>query len=286
MIKIAEYRYVHTRFWEDPNMLELTWEQKYFYLYLITNPKSSQCGISEFPLKLVIAHTGFNKEKILELIDMFENKLKKIKYNPETNEIAIKNWGKYNYLADNIKVKKHIESEFKKVKDIRLIEFVKKERTYIPREKDESEEEQEIKKNKEKKEYEDGVFLKPKEYEKLINEIGENPTKEYMKDLSLYIQSKGRRYKSHYATILAWHRKDQKKYRMEVQTKDGDGDFGYQKYHSEKISKEEMNKRRKVGQIETSKMLDKLKHRSIPESKGKEKMPMKGSTKKSIEKGN
>ena len=277
---MAEYRYVHTRFWEDPDMLELTRDQRLFYLYLLTNPKSSQCGISEFPLQIVKAHTGFSEEELSKMIDFFENKLKKIKYNPGTHEIAIKNWGKYNYLADNEKVRKHIESEFKKVKDIRLIEFVKKENNYIPEEKDDDKAEQKIAKNKEKKEYEDGVFLTPKEYEKLINEIGENPTKEYIKDLSLYIQSKGRRYKSHYATILAWHRKDQREYRIEVQVKGEDEGSSYEKYQSKKMTKEEIDKSMKMGQREAKKALEKLKQRSVPESKGKGKVPMKKGTKK------
>jgi len=268
---MAEYRYVHTRFWEDPDMLELTRDQRLFYLYLLTNPKSSQCGISEFPLKLVIAHTGFSKEELLKVIDFFENKLKKIKYNPDTHEIAIKNWGKYNYLADNEKVRKHIESEFKKVKDVRLIEFIKKENNYIPEEKDKQ---KEIK-NKEKKEHEKGVFLTPKEYDKLINEIGKNPTKEYMKDLSLYIQSKGKRYKSHYATILAWYRKDRKQAREKAKDKGESEDLSYEKYKSKKMTKEEFNKNRKTGQVEIAKAIKKLKHQPVSESKGKEKMPMK-----------
>ena len=54
------------------------------------------------------------------------------------------------------------------------------------------------------------VFLTDIEYNKLIEELGEPLTKEYIKDLSLYIQSKGKKYKSHYATILTWHRKDGK----------------------------------------------------------------------------
>lgn len=61
-----------------------------------------------------------------------------------------------------------------------------------------------------KKEYMDAVFLTQIEYEKLIKELGEPLVKEMIKDLSLYIQSKGKKYKSHYATILTWHRKDLK----------------------------------------------------------------------------
>ena len=66
------------------------------------------------------------------------------------------------------------------------------------------------KNDKKKREREPAVFLTEEEYQKLVIELGDPLTKEYMKDLSLYIQSKGKRYKSHYATILAWHRKDEK----------------------------------------------------------------------------
>ena len=65
--------------------------------------------------------------------------------------------------------------------------------------------------SKEKKEYMDVVFLTEIEYNKLVEELGESLTKEYIKDLSLYIQSKGKKYKSHYATILTWNRNDIKK---------------------------------------------------------------------------
>ncbi len=63
-----------------------------------------------------------------------------------------------------------------------------------------------------KREREPAVFLTEEEYQKLVIELGDPLTKEYMKDLSLHILSKGKEkyYKSHYATILAWHRKDEK----------------------------------------------------------------------------
>ena len=66
------------------------------------------------------------------------------------------------------------------------------------------------KNDKKKREYAPSVFLSEEEYQKLITEIGDYLTKEYIKDLSLYLQSKGKRYKSHYATVLAWYRRDEK----------------------------------------------------------------------------
>ena len=65
-------------------------------------------------------------------------------------------------------------------------------------------------KNDKKREYTPAVFLTEEEYKKLIIELGDSVAKEYIKDLSLYLQSTGKRYKSHYATILAWFRRNEK----------------------------------------------------------------------------
>ena len=66
--------------------------------------------------------------------------------------------------------------------------------------------------NKEKKKYNDAVFLTDIEYKKLISELGESQTKKLIENLSLYIRSQGKekKYKSHYATILCWDRKNKK----------------------------------------------------------------------------
>lgn len=62
--------------------------------------------------------------------------------------------------------------------------------------------------NKEK--FIDHVFLSKEEYSKLLGELGEAKTKEMIKRLDAYIGSKGRKYKSHYKTILSWILKDEK----------------------------------------------------------------------------
>lgn len=51
------------------------------------------------------------------------------------------------------------------------------------------------------------VKLTDNEYQSLIEKFGEEKTKEKIESLSEYVQSKGKRYKDHYATILAWARK-------------------------------------------------------------------------------
>jgi hypothetical protein len=148
---MAKFRQLHTSFWDDPLILDLTPEQKYFYIYLLTNPNVLQCGIYEIALRQIVYHTGYNKDTIMQLIQMFES-MGKIVYSKETNEIAIVNFLKYNY-SKSPSVKKCIEKDLESVKNKDLIKFI-----YCVgsvgiecidnKEEEEEEEEKEKKKNK------------------------------------------------------------------------------------------------------------------------------------------
>lgn len=54
------------------------------------------------------------------------------------------------------------------------------------------------------------ILLTPVEYDKLVKIFGETGVKDRLEGLSLYKQSKGKRYDSDYATVLAWERKDKR----------------------------------------------------------------------------
>ncbi len=56
----------------------------------------------------------------------------------------------------------------------------------------------------------ENVKLTEEENQKLIEKFGEVGAKDKVENLSLYIASKGDQYKSHYATILSWDRRDKK----------------------------------------------------------------------------
>ena len=117
---MAKYRQIHTTFWNDPLILDLTPEQKYFYLYLLTNPNVKQCGIYEISIRQMTYHTGYNRETIEKLLDMFVE-LNKIVISKETNEIALVNFLKYNYSASPT-VRKCIEKDLKNVKNKDLLQ--------------------------------------------------------------------------------------------------------------------------------------------------------------------
>ena len=54
----------------------------------------------------------------------------------------------------------------------------------------------------------DNVMLADEEYKKLLDKFGQQEANERIERLSEYIAAKGKKYKSHYATILTWERKD------------------------------------------------------------------------------
>ena len=111
---MAKYRQVHTTFWDDGFVIDLTPEEKYFYLYLMTNNNTTQCGIYELPYRVIEMHTGYNRDTVLKLLERFKD-YGKIEYNVSTKEIMLINWAKYNFI-NSPKVKKCIEKELQSVK--------------------------------------------------------------------------------------------------------------------------------------------------------------------------
>ncbi len=112
---MAKYRQLYTEFWNDNFVLNLEPEEKYFYIYLLTNPNTSQCGIYELPKKIIEMQTGHSKETVDRLLKKFEE-YKKIIYSEETNEVIILNWVKYNE-PNNINAIKCVNKEIKKIKN-------------------------------------------------------------------------------------------------------------------------------------------------------------------------
>ncbi|MEK3974720.1 DnaD domain-containing protein [Psychrobacillus sp. FSL K6-1267] len=90
------YRSVQVSFWQDAFVLDLTPEEKYFYIYLMTNSKASQIGIYELPKRIIETETGYNREIVEKLLNRFIE-YKKIEYDDKTKEIFMVNWVRYNW---------------------------------------------------------------------------------------------------------------------------------------------------------------------------------------------
>ena len=122
---MAKYRMVHTEFWMSPIVSEeMTPEDRYFFLYLLTNPHTKQTGIYRITKKQMAFDMGYSIESVHSLMDRFIHHHKLIRYNPQTRELAIKNWGKENLIRGGKPVIDCILAELENVEDTSLIQFV------------------------------------------------------------------------------------------------------------------------------------------------------------------
>ena len=166
---MAVYRQVQITFWQDEFVLNLTPEEKFFYLYLMTNSKTTQCGIYELPKRVVEFETGYNAETVDKLLQRFIE-YGKILYNDETKEIMILNWIKYNG-SSSPKVIKCIEKELKSVKTLAYVDTFNRlsiEYGYSMDTQPQKEKEKEEEEEKEKEEEEKDM---PSDFSKQVKEI-------------------------------------------------------------------------------------------------------------------
>lgn len=247
---MAIFRTIKTGFWTDEKVIdEFSPEDRYFFLYLLTNPETTQLGIYKFVPRTAAFYLGYSKEAVMVLLDRFENKYNLIRYSYGTNEIAIKNFLKHSVIKGGKPVADCLEREEANVKNKDLVlyivnhlqneetllntvkAFIEKMKVKYGFIKNENENENDNENENENDSYEDvtptvtptlrkkkpvkhkygeynNVLLTDEEYEKLQELFPD--TQDRIERLSEYVASTGKSYKSHYATIRAWARKDQK----------------------------------------------------------------------------
>ncbi|PHA00916.1 replication protein [Bacillus pseudomycoides] len=122
---MAVYRQVQVSFWQDAKVIEeMTPEDKLFNLYLLTNPRTTQIGVYQITKKQMAFDLGYSMESINSLLDRFEKHHKLVKYNPETRELAIINWGKYNLNRGGKPIEDCIRKELDGISDVSLVGLV------------------------------------------------------------------------------------------------------------------------------------------------------------------
>ena len=118
-------RIVDTGFWTDDKVMDMfSPEDKLFFLYLMTNPHSTQLGIYHINRKSIAFEIGYSVDAVSVLIDRFETKYKMIRYSNDTNEIAIKNYLKHSIIKGGKPVEDLLKKEVSAVKDKTLLQFV------------------------------------------------------------------------------------------------------------------------------------------------------------------
>lgn len=119
---MATFRKVQVSYWQDDFTLGLTPEEKFFYLYLMTNTKSNQVGCYALPKRVIEFETGYSRETVEKLIQRFMD-YGKIEYSEETREILICNWAKYNWTKSP-KVFECMKAEFLEIKNRAFKAFI------------------------------------------------------------------------------------------------------------------------------------------------------------------
>ena len=205
---MAIFRKIHTSFWSDSFVSELDNDHKLFYIYLMTNERTKQCGVYEITKKQISFDLGYSMGRVSKLLTYFISK-NKIRYNEKTNEIALGNWLKYNSSTSPL-VQKCINKEFTLVKDTLLIEYVKSMDTQSQ---EEQEEEQE--KEKEKKvntpvkiSFDKSLIFDKNEFKNSFPDWSKEKLKHYYEAAERY-SGEGNKYVNWAKAIQGWASKDE-----------------------------------------------------------------------------
>lgn len=204
---MAKQRYINTKFWSDTWISNLDPVEKLLYLYLITNEKTSICGIYELPLKIMAVETGIEKEMIDKILRRFE-KDKKVIY--KKGWINLTNFIKHQQTSSE-KIKTGIEICLNQVpKDI--LDTLSIPYTYPS---NYSNTNSNTNSNIEREappasnlSYLKEIPLEDIEYFTKRFDLGEKQLKSKAESLYLYCEAKGKRYKNYRAFLLNALKKD------------------------------------------------------------------------------
>ena len=123
---MALYRNIHLSFWQDTKVTDdFTPEDRYFYLYLLTNPHTNLCGCYEISIKQMANEMGYDVKKVGKLIDRFSFTHNLIRYARSEREILIFHWSKYNWTSSE-KFRKPLLQEIQNVKTDDFREYLLK----------------------------------------------------------------------------------------------------------------------------------------------------------------
>ena len=118
------YRNVHMSFWTDPKICEdFSPEDRYIFVYLLTNPHTTLCGCYEVSVKQIADETGYNTDTVVKLLKRLDAVHNVIRYSSRTRELLILNWFRYNW-GPSCKLDKAILDGIKGIKNEDFREYL------------------------------------------------------------------------------------------------------------------------------------------------------------------
>lgn len=89
---MSKQRSVDTCFWDDSYIVGLDPSEKLLFMYLLTNPLTSICGVYEIGIRRISFDTGFDQETTQRMLERFERDGRCIY---REGWIAMRNWIKH-----------------------------------------------------------------------------------------------------------------------------------------------------------------------------------------------
>lgn len=113
-------RKIDTQIARDNLWREMPIKVRYFWFYLLTTDFSTTIGIFHLPLDIVATETDLTNDEIMEYLKFLVVK-GLIDFCPQTSEIVIFNYPKYNVFGWNDYMRKMVFKELARVKNLDLI---------------------------------------------------------------------------------------------------------------------------------------------------------------------
>lgn len=121
---MANFRNINMSFWEDGKVVDdFTPEDRYGFLYCMTNMHTNLCGCYEVSVKQISREIGYTEDAVIHLLKRLDSTHNVIRYDAKTKELLIINWAKYNW-ADSDKLNKPLLAEIRKIKSDGFREYL------------------------------------------------------------------------------------------------------------------------------------------------------------------
>ena len=248
-------RRIDTEFWDDPKVEDLSSTGRYLLLYLLTSPCGNIIGCYEITTRHIARDMKLKDAAVRTALNELRDS-NIVEYSDATNEVLVRNWWKYNLTRSKNLVKPYVKAmeevksdRFKSFLAERFEELFKIPYRYgmdtvsLPYGRDsisisistptgkgvgvQGEGEPAKRDAKHKHGTFSNVLLTDAELASLKEKFPDD-WQERIDDLSHYVGSTGKSYKSHYRTILSWDRRDRK---PAAPKKGVSADAKYAKYH-------------------------------------------------------
>jgi len=115
---MATHRYISTTFWDDAWIQGLDPEEKFIYLYLMTNPLTSISGVYKITDRRISFDTGHTEEKIKAVLEKFGKARKAIRMG---EYVVLPSWPKHQSWETMPKIKQGIMNDLNMLKDDELM---------------------------------------------------------------------------------------------------------------------------------------------------------------------